>query len=294
MAVAQPWLKFYPTDWRGDQALRVCSLAARGLWMECLCIMHEANPYGHLIINGRPVTDSQLSALTGAPPSTVRQLLTELEEAGVFSTNRNGVIYSRRMTRDEKKRKDGKKAQETEAKVPGSRRSQAIEKKKKNLPPPRLVDGVESKPPQHPEAREEIPVAKATEAPMAPSLAPNDDLKSRLFGAGLNWLSGASERPTAKLRPMVGRWIKDHGEGAVLEAFTKAYRESPVDPVAWIERTLKGKIDGKRNSKEPERNGMCAVFEEFTGGFGNDAADGDDDPGFSLSGERQDQAGVWH
>ena len=42
-----PWLKFYPRDWRGDQALRLVSLHARGLWIELLCVMHEATPYGH-------------------------------------------------------------------------------------------------------------------------------------------------------------------------------------------------------------------------------------------------------
>ena len=42
--MSQPWIKFYPRDWRGDQALRVVSLAARGLWIEMLSIMHEGQP----------------------------------------------------------------------------------------------------------------------------------------------------------------------------------------------------------------------------------------------------------
>ena len=45
MSGDRPWMKFYPRDWRGDQALRAVSIAARGLWLECLCIMHEARPY---------------------------------------------------------------------------------------------------------------------------------------------------------------------------------------------------------------------------------------------------------
>ena len=59
----RPWFKFYPSDWRADQALRSCSVAARGLWIECMCIMHEADPYGHLVVNGRPVTDTLLARL---------------------------------------------------------------------------------------------------------------------------------------------------------------------------------------------------------------------------------------
>lgn len=110
---ANPWMKFFPADWRSDPKLRVCSIAARGFWMECLCLMHEADPYGHLIIGKKPPSDAQLAALTGTDPDTVRTLLLELEEAGVFSRTRSGVIYSRRMIADEKKavlaRKNGKK-----------------------------------------------------------------------------------------------------------------------------------------------------------------------------------------
>lgn len=109
---ANPWMKFYPSDWRSDQALRVCSLAARGLWIEMLCVMHTAIPYGHLLINGSPVSDTQLAMLAGIPSEQVAALVGELETAGVFSRTSKGVIYSRRMTRDEKKavlaRKNGK------------------------------------------------------------------------------------------------------------------------------------------------------------------------------------------
>jgi hypothetical protein len=109
---SQPWMKFYPSDWRSDQALRVCSLAARGLWIEMLCVMHTATPYGHLLINGSPVSDAQLAMLAGTSPNQISALVGELELAGVFSRTSKGVIYSRRMTRDEKKavlaRKNGK------------------------------------------------------------------------------------------------------------------------------------------------------------------------------------------
>lgn len=97
---AQPWMKFYPQDWRGEARLRAVSIAARGLWVEMLCLMHEAKPYGHLLLNGHPVTNDQLAALAGTSPDTASSLLAELEGAGVFSRNRSGVIFSRRMRRD--------------------------------------------------------------------------------------------------------------------------------------------------------------------------------------------------
>lgn len=89
--------------------LRICSAAARGLWVECMCLMHEAKPYGHLLVNGRPVTDTQIANLTGIPQDQISSLLAELENAGVFSRNSDGVIYSRRMTRDAKRAADGER-----------------------------------------------------------------------------------------------------------------------------------------------------------------------------------------
>lgn len=101
--MADPWFKFYSTDWRADPALRMCSMAARGLWIEMICLMHEADPYGHLLVNGQTVTDAQLAVLVGAPPEQIAALLGELETAGVFSRTRAGVIYSRKLSRMMKK-----------------------------------------------------------------------------------------------------------------------------------------------------------------------------------------------
>ena len=95
-----PWFKFYPRDWRGDQALRAVSVAARGLWIECLCVMHEAKPYGHLMLNGTAVDGDTLARMTGVPVDEVSTLIDELQQAGVLSRTRKGVIFSRRMTKD--------------------------------------------------------------------------------------------------------------------------------------------------------------------------------------------------
>ncbi|WP_395326916.1 hypothetical protein WBP06_09380 [Novosphingobium sp. BL-8H] len=108
-----PWMKFYPQDWRADEKLRMCSLAARGLWVEMLALMHRSERYGQLLIGGRVPTDAQLAVQVGSSPSEVTALLAELDGAGVFSRAASGAIYSRRMTRDHKKaesaRKNGKK-----------------------------------------------------------------------------------------------------------------------------------------------------------------------------------------
>lgn len=147
----RPWTKWYWADWRSDPRLRMCGLAARGLWAEMLALMHEAEPYGHLLISGRPPTDTQLAILAGAPESHIPALLVELGSAGVFSKTRSGVIYSRRMTRDEKRRLDGEKSgpkPRGEGQIEGSRRNRQAPVTPREKPPPSpVVMGVASQPP---------------------------------------------------------------------------------------------------------------------------------------------------
>jgi len=71
-----------------------------------MCIMHDGTPYGHLSIEGQPVSTEQLARLVGTSSARVVKLLAELELHNVFSrdTDNPALIYSRRMVRDEHKR----------------------------------------------------------------------------------------------------------------------------------------------------------------------------------------------
>ena len=97
----RPSIQFYPADWLRDTALRSCSVGARGLWIDMLCYMHEGTPYGHLAIGGRPVDSKILSRMTGASPKSTKKWLEELKAADVFGITEDGVIFSRRMIKDE-------------------------------------------------------------------------------------------------------------------------------------------------------------------------------------------------
>lgn len=101
----RPSFQFYPADWRKDSGLRLCSLAARGLWVEMMCIAHESEEYGKLKQNGRGFCHKTLAKLVGLSPQTCLKLLKELEENKVFSRDEDGAIYSRRMVKDEALRK---------------------------------------------------------------------------------------------------------------------------------------------------------------------------------------------
>ena len=94
------WIKFWPADWFGDKSLRTCSPAARGAWMDLICVAHDGSPYGHVTINEKPASTRQIAAIIGVGESVAVRLLAELEDAGVFSRAENGGIFSRRMVRD--------------------------------------------------------------------------------------------------------------------------------------------------------------------------------------------------
>lgn len=157
---SQPWLKFYPSDWRADPCLRLCGLGARGLWIEMLAIMHEADPRGQLVIKGNAITSQQLASLVGAPVDQVESALSELENSGVFSRKKNGTIYSRRMEKDEnlsrKNRENGKKG--------GNPTLSKTKRKSKSVKPPDK-GGLNAQTPEARNQSPEIETLSQTETP---------------------------------------------------------------------------------------------------------------------------------
>jgi hypothetical protein len=98
------WSKFFWTDWMSDAGVRRSSVAARGLWMDMLCLAAQHTPIGYVAINGEGLSEEELARIAGVDPTSVQPLILELERNGVFSRNRDGIIYSRRMVNDSKRR----------------------------------------------------------------------------------------------------------------------------------------------------------------------------------------------
>ncbi|RWL40914.1 MAG: hypothetical protein EOR60_29880 [Mesorhizobium sp.] len=97
------WSKFFWSDWESDPNLRLCSLAAQGLWMRMLCIAAAHEPVGYVAIAGKGLEEAALARLAGCAETELGALLGELEQNRVFSRDRHGRIYSRRMTADARK-----------------------------------------------------------------------------------------------------------------------------------------------------------------------------------------------
>src|SRR5262245_17711629 len=100
----RPSFQWYPNDWLSAPDVRACSIAARGLWIDMICMMHQGTPYGHLTINGKVYLEGTLAKISGISENEDKAALEELESLGVFSRTPEGVIYCRRMVADEKLR----------------------------------------------------------------------------------------------------------------------------------------------------------------------------------------------
>jgi hypothetical protein len=77
-----------------------------------LLVAHNSQHYGYLEIDGNPIPEELLLRRCGCSSvEEYRNLLAELFSAGVPSRTNNGVIFSRRMARDQEERNAGAERQ---------------------------------------------------------------------------------------------------------------------------------------------------------------------------------------
>jgi hypothetical protein len=98
-----PYISFYPGDWLRDH-IAGCSLAAQGLWLRMMILMHDCERYGHLAMNGSPIPSESIARRCGCTLAQYETLLAELTAHGVPGVSQDGTIFSRRMVRDAQKR----------------------------------------------------------------------------------------------------------------------------------------------------------------------------------------------
>jgi len=99
-----PAFQFYPGDWLKDPNLRRCSHAAKGVWMDLLCLMFESEERGILSTWNVPWSDAEIAQAVGGDRAEVIACMKELTLKGVASRTEQGALFSRRLVRDEKKR----------------------------------------------------------------------------------------------------------------------------------------------------------------------------------------------
>lgn len=101
----------------------------------------------------------------------------------------------------------------------------------------------------------QIPTPSASVSADPPPIPPPDDrpidLKAELWRRGKLFLI-RSGVPEPRAGPLIGRWRRDHGDGPVLDAMTRAEAECASDAVPFIEACLKGKSrHGQQRDHDP-------------------------------------------
>ena len=103
-----PFMKFFQDDWIKDT--RILSAEARGVWIDFICFVWEAEPRGIL-------TNSleEWSRIVGLPIEKLKEILNELKNSGVADItfgndecNANVTVSCRRIVRDETSREKSK------------------------------------------------------------------------------------------------------------------------------------------------------------------------------------------
>lgn len=253
----RPAFQFYPSDWRKDTALQFCSLSARGLWVEMMCIAHECEPYGHLVVNGKPMSAAQIGRLVGISERECKKLLEELFDAGVPSMREDGVIFSRRMVRDEevrnKRAEGGKAGGEHGHKGASYGPKGGRPSKQKTAQETPLVDigrgDIEppfEPPPSSSSSTTVYSVPNGTGG-KPPKVTDPDEI---IFGYGVPLLTSAGNTDKAS-RSFLGGLRKNHGDDAVVSALRECIKAKPLQPLEWLAAALPPTGSGKKPGRVP-------------------------------------------
>ena len=142
-----PAFQFYVGDWRRDTQVQMASMETRGVWIEMLCCMWDAPERGKL-----EGSIEQLSKLIGCETAILERSISELNDlkiADVTNGHKNVTIVNRRMSRDEKTRRQAtlrkrsqRQRERSHATVtpPSSSSSSSSKKKPPYSPPKGTVD----------------------------------------------------------------------------------------------------------------------------------------------------------
>lgn len=224
-SVRRPSFQFYPGDWRRDPALRTCSMAAKGLWIELMCAMHESEEYGFLVVAGKAMSERDIAKIIGETPTFCKKILKELEEKLVFSRDSRGAIYSRRMVKDESIRTIRAQAGSLggNPKLKGDLVKQKVKQNRKQNPTPSSSSSSSSS------------ISSVTDVTDGQPSKPQKitDPKEIIFGYGVTMLVNAGTADK-QARTFLGGLIKTHGEAELINKLRECAQAKPLQPLTWL------------------------------------------------------------
>lgn len=247
----RPSFQFYTGDWRKNAKLRRCTPAARGVWIDVLCLFHDSeDEYGIL---RWPLKD--IANAAGAAMVLVRELVDKGVLKGadrdapayVYRPKHAGKVgdpvilviadggpvwYSSRMVRDEwvRQKRGGSTRFDTD-----------------HQPENRSPKGGSGEPvgdgPSSSSSSSENTVPNGTDGgePPAPKKAktksPGDIAKAALWRAAIDVLAAGGCTSEDVARSFMGKLVKDYGLEAVRDAVAAAATEQPADARQYLKAT---------------------------------------------------------
>lgn len=141
-----PSFSFYPGDWQKDQNLRRCSHAAKGVWIDMLCLMFECEERGVLASGGEPWSDEDVANAVGGAPDMTLSCIEELLAKGVVRRRQDGALFSARLVRDEQIRLERAKAGSSGGSKTQAKRKAKLKQTTKQIPEDEEEDEDEESP----------------------------------------------------------------------------------------------------------------------------------------------------
>jgi uncharacterized protein YdaU (DUF1376 family) len=207
------------------------------------------NLLGHYWVSGKPLPDDD-ARLMRLAKTNVREWKAVRAVVRAFFIPRDGVLAHKRVEREIERATKVHEARSSGARATNNRRAEPALSDALSAPlsdtlsdtlsaPVTDAPSAPQSPPPSPKP-DSVPIGTGAHAPMGEGLTAfeGDTLKKRIWGPCLAWLGAQAKLPEAKTRVLVGRWCAKFGDGCVLEAFAAAARNSPLDPVPYLEKVL--------------------------------------------------------
>lgn len=266
----RPAFQFYPGDWQRNANLRRCSPAARGVWVDVMCLMHDSDEYGVL---RWPL--KEIAQAAGASMAHVRELVDKAVLKGSDKTAIEAYVYVPRSGR-----KDGDPVTLLGAQ-PGplwysSRmvkdeyvrtirgESSRFSETPKDSPKPPKGDGSTS-------ASATAVDSEAKASGGKPPKSPADEEKAGLWKAlKASLVEQGTSADIKAAGVLLGKAAKDYGELVFLEACRETLREQRVNTHTFLIGLCERAV-GRRTSAQPksfaqqDREEGMRRWEEMTG-----------------------------
>ena len=227
--------------------------------MRMLCLMARATPVGELRVAGQPCTVADLAKAVGEPQEMVAELLSELDQRGVFSRTRSGVIFNRKMRKQaEISRKRAKAGAKGASVTNGEKRETEICRGKNSAKP-----STKSRP-QKPEAR--VQSKEESDKSLSSARRKKEPERFQDFWDAFPHRGGAKKGRAESLKKYARIVSSGVSEQTLIAAAMRYHKDRRVldgygkGPVPWLnQRCWEDDIEPQLNAIHGGRNGATGT-----------------------------------